>query len=311
MLLFKLGLVVLVTVAIQPCEAAVVHISRSRLSMVASKGFGSKGYAISPTNKRSMEAVIQENISKSPGLRDAMTAFEGDDLVTSEEALHGGEEKLGWTRINIHNKLLELTWDAAAEFRDNRHDATALSNEMESYLSFLADIVISNYSKGTKICDVGCGTGILLKLLKAKAIKHGLSLEEGSFYGVDLSSEMIKLCRKKFANAHFQHVDFLDYKPEAAFSCIVFNECLHNFIDIRIALSHAANLLQPGGRIVISHPRGYSNVLVQHRANKWLVPSILPSAEEWDETLTSDLGLQLVMKPSIKSSHYLAALVKC
>ena len=149
-------------------------------------------------------------------------------------------------------------------------------------------------------------TGVLLKYLQQqfealKAAGGDFSPSSSGLYqqknlvGIDLSSEMINICRATYPQATFHHGDFLDYKglppsqqtvdvdttnhseSSGLFDAVVFNECLHNFRDIESTLVHALSLMRLNGCVIVSHPRGFDNVFMQAGKNKWLCPSLLPS----------------------------------
>ena len=261
--------------------------------------------------KESLEVAIQRNIDGYPGLREAMAYYDGLDVdgIGSKESVLPTERSTSWSRARVHQKLLEITWDTSAGFRENRHQNSLISYENEHFLMEIAEHAVHHASDECRILDVGCGTGILMKFIKQYASMKRVPLKDENLFGVDLSSEMINICREKFPSSVFTNCDFLEYLPSNKFfSTVILNECLHNFMDTRQALRHAVSLLHQGGKLIISHPRGYSNILTQHRANKWLAPSILPSDSELERELTKELGLELVKSPKLKSNQYLAVL---
>jgi hypothetical protein len=58
-------------------------------------------------------------------------------------------------------------------------------------------------------------------------------------------------------------------------------------------------------RIIISHPKGYQNVMIQHQHNPWLVPSLLPTPEQC-KLLAQQSQMKLIVIPQIDNPHYLA-----
>jgi 2-polyprenyl-3-methyl-5-hydroxy-6-metoxy-1,4-benzoquinol methylase len=135
---------------------------------------------------------------------------------------------------------------------------------------------------------------------------------------------MIKICQSTYPKATYFQGDFLDYTPAAtspeeapahraesagAFDAVVFNESLHHFQQTDRALAKALSLTRPGGKIIISHPRGFDNVFLQQRKNKWLTPSLLPSDTDL-AALAAPLGAVVTLPPKTKSAHYLAILTK-
>lgn len=69
----------------------------------------------------------------------------------------------GWTDRNVHNKLHELTWDSSAQLRDERHKTTEISSEVEAHMRALVQWVL--HAPSNVVCDVGTGTGVLIKYL--------------------------------------------------------------------------------------------------------------------------------------------------
>lgn len=146
--------------------------------------------------------------------------------------------------------------------------------------------------------------------------------------GVDISQEMVKIARTNYPDSIFVHADFLKFSlsqsppsffeqgpPVTEIDSIVFNEVLHNFLDIKAALYHAKALLLNGAqpsslaekRIIISNPKGQAGISKQHAMNRWLCPSLLPSEQEL-QAITEDLGMKVLLTPDKQSLHYLAVL---
>ena len=149
-------------------------------------------------------------------------------------------------------------------------------------------------------------------------------------------SAMIAEARKSYPEATFAHGNFLNLDKDvfkASFDVIVFNECLHYFTDIYAVLYHAKQLLTTSTtdsytydnsnntiqhstisntythpkRVIISHPKGYNNILLQRAKNKSLVPSLLPNTDEI-RSLASRLGFKITLEPNTKANTYMAIL---
>lgn len=306
-----------------------------------SKGFGASGgggavkkptATLSP--QQQLERTIQQGIDDVVGLRDAMNlkteldewAITLSTMSSVEKArlpthvLEGVEAKRarlralaaqGWDERSVSRKLQEITWDASAHFRDERHQTVDISATMDLHMCKVADWALraaAGDDGQAAVLDVGTGNGILIKFLQQQ---HG-AYETGQAVGIDLSAEMVGVARTNYPQATFVVGDFLDYRPEPArglFDAVIFNECLHNFLDPDTALAHALALARPGGHVVVSHPRGFDNVFLQQRRNRWLSPSLLPTADEL-EPLADALGADILNPPNVRSAHYLAVLKK-
>ena len=100
---------------------------------------------------------------------------------------------------------------------------------------------------GESLLDVGCGTGALLEALSVFAPDAKLS-------GIDPSSEMLKIARRKLAKSielTQGYAECLPY-PDATFDVVVSVSAFHYFRDPLCALREMARVLRPGGRLVLT-----------------------------------------------------------
>ncbi len=110
-------------------------------------------------------------------------------------------------------------------------------------------VVAAALNSRSRVLDVGTGTGALLP--------HILGRRPARIEAVDLSSEMLRHAEERYGSGvNFRQADFVDVPGESAFDVIFFNAVFWNLFDRRRALAHAAHLLAPGGRMIISHPMG-------------------------------------------------------
>jgi len=101
---------------------------------------------------------------------------------------------------------------------------------------------------GTRVLDVGCGNGRLLKILAEQNIKY---------VGVDQSESLIKICQEKYPEYKFAVQDILNLGALADFDfdyvfCIA---VLHHLpgANLRLqALRQLKNKIKTGGRIILS-----------------------------------------------------------
>lgn len=111
-----------------------------------------------------------------------------------------------------------------------------------------------NVAKGlkpdpTRIIDVGCGTGALLRV----AARH---FPETDLVGADASAEMIRMAdaanalpdRLRFVRAPAEELPFADENFDLAFSTISF----HHWADQRQGLREVARGLAPGGLFLLA-----------------------------------------------------------
>lgn len=133
-------------------------------------------------------------------------------------------------------------------------------------------------SASSHVLDVGTGTGAL--------IVHFLELgvKQENITGIDLSEDMLKNARERFAQVNFIRADILDADTVIGtpnqFDAIFFNACFGNLFDQKMALEKTHALLRSGGSIVISHPLGKKFVKALHDADPDIVPHLLPDTEQ-------------------------------
>ena len=118
-----------------------------------------------------------------------------------------------------------------------------------------------------RLLDIGTGTGRVLELL-APRIRHGL--------GVDASKAMLALARSRLAQPGLAHcaVRLADmYRlplADASFDTAVLQMVLHYAEDPAGAVTEAARVLRPGGRLIVidlaAHGR---DDLTAPRAHRW------------------------------------------
>ncbi|MFR9730268.1 methyltransferase domain-containing protein [Saccharopolyspora sp. MS10] len=109
-------------------------------------------------------------------------------------------------------------------------------------------LVLDSVPEGcAKALDVGCGDGLLVRELAAKAKQ---------VTGIDRSRSMIREARRAstpLGNVTFADADFVDFEaktPNAEFGFISCVAALHH-MDFEAALTGMARMLAPGGRLVL------------------------------------------------------------
>jgi SAM-dependent methyltransferase len=222
----------------------------------------------------------------------------------------------------IHNAFQKATWDASADARALRGKAS-LSADMKARLnkalSFAVQPVMESIKKGNgqgRILDVGSGTGALIP----EIVRLGIPAK--CILGIDISPGMTRVASGAYPDVTFVTNDFLNFIPENGqlFDSILFCMAIHDLPDPLASINHALKLLRSGGgRIVISHPRGASHVVMQHRANPVMVPHLLPSQEELESLICSQSAeavVNLLLPPNLpnderdKTEGYLCVIEK-
>lgn len=316
------------------------------------KGFGATSKPTSATEsnkttKESLEINIQNSIGKIPGLqeymdlKDDVNAWKISHTTAGQSIPQAISDKMGkldiltqqgftGSRTSILN---QITWDACADFRHQRHSTMVVSESSERFMLQVASWCLPNAASGTNhILDCGTGDGILVRFLKKAATETQKQSSLSSTFnllGIDLSENMINIAKGMYTDHIFKHIGFLDYRPETMTprfypDVVVFNECLHYFDDTFEALRQANTLLtstkgdgESNGkyatsrrvRIVVSHPKGFNNVILQRSVNHHLVPSLLPTKEEISH-FAQQYEYETLVVPDTKANNYLFVLEK-
>lgn len=199
------------------------------------------------------------------------------------------------TSAEVHEKLVELTWDTIAAFMPLAADPP---NRVKRRLRLIAEAAcrtpsLLNTGCGPSILDVGCGDGAALPFLCAAGA------DEGRYVGLDLSSRMIRsaLQARGGGGATFERGSFLSSRlasPPAAYDAVLFNGAFQFFSDQEKALRRAAALVpRVGGRVVLAHVNGAAFVREEAQGNPHTVPSVMPEMR-WLDPRSKALGMELV-----------------
>lgn len=112
-------------------------------------------------------------------------------------------------------------------------------------------VASAEVGKGDTVLDVGSGTGILIPLLQ--------KYEPGCIYACDLSEAMLKQLKKHYSDVQTILSDIRDLTlPDLSIHVVFINACYPNIVDKAGAFTNISRMMQPAGRMVISHPLGKS-----------------------------------------------------
>jgi demethylmenaquinone methyltransferase/2-methoxy-6-polyprenyl-1,4-benzoquinol methylase len=174
-------------------------------------------------------------------------------------------------------------------------------------LEFLSHILDSfGISRGDKIADLGCGTGVLFDYLRRKVGP------EGFIVGVDFSSRMIEKARLNFPFPNCLVIDAeaenLPLKSES-FDLVVSFAAFAHFADKRKVILEASRILKSGGKLNILHLLG-SNELknFHHQVGGPVAMDHLPPYEKMMQML--DEGRFINAKITDHPGLYLASAVR-
>jgi SAM-dependent methyltransferase len=95
--------------------------------------------------------------------------------------------------------------------------------------------------EGSKVPELGCGTGDLL---------HSVKPSEG--VGIDFSEKMVSIAKEKYPDLKFHTADAADYKSDIKFDYVILSDLLSSLWDIQLVLHNLKNLVNPRTKIIIS-----------------------------------------------------------
>ena len=149
---------------------------------------------------------------------------------------------------------------------------------------------LAGVHEGSRVLDVGCGTGIMERAY--------LELGAASIVGLDLSEAMLACARASFSGVpaerlRFECHDILDFTSNEPFDVVVIYNAYPHILDKEALVEATASLLVPGGRFLVAH--GMSRATLNaHHAN---VPAdvtsdLLPAREAlriWQDAFAVDM----------------------
>ncbi|MEE4242044.1 MAG: methyltransferase domain-containing protein [Desulfopila sp.] len=160
-------------------------------------------------------------------------------------------------------------------------------------------------SQSSRVLDLGCGTGILTRMI-ADRLKAAIG---GQCTGIDAAAKMIQAAQKKRAskNCFFkvmaaEELSFPDHSFDAVVSSLFFH---HVPLDLKEAALHEAyRVLKPGGRLVIADmhiPKTFMGWLVSH-TSRWFF--LQPQIGENISGILPELITQAGFTPPVISAYY-------
>ena len=149
---------------------------------------------------------------------------------------------------------------------------------------------LAGVHEGSRVLDVGCGTGIMERAY--------LDLGAQTIVALDLSEEMLACARTSFADVdprrlRFECRDILDFTSDEPFDVVVIYNAYPHILDKKALVKAAASLLVPGGRFLVAH--GMSReALNAHHANvpHDVTSDLLPAKDaalDWQDAFDIDM----------------------
>ena len=114
-----------------------------------------------------------------------------------------------------------------------------------------------DHTNQTKTLDMACGTGRFLEFAN---------------YGIDISSEMIKVAKSKFPNRKLAVENGENTSFESAFFDTIFSFHLFMHLDKNTTeniLNEAHRILKKGGRLIFDVPSAKRRKMINYKADNW------------------------------------------
>jgi demethylmenaquinone methyltransferase/2-methoxy-6-polyprenyl-1,4-benzoquinol methylase len=139
------------------------------------------------------------------------------------------------------------------------------------------DITFDKIGQNAKlIVDVACGTGDMAGFWQKRSLKKNVKL--GRILGVDPSSEMLKIAKKKFPNFDFakSSADNLPL-PNAYVDILSISYGIRNVIKREAAFKEFARVVRSGGYVVILEFTKDDKDGFLHKIKRFYLNKMLPS----------------------------------
>lgn len=111
------------------------------------------------------------------------------------------------------------------------------------YHKLIEKIYIKIIPPKQKVLEIGCATGDLLNILKPE---FGV--------GIDISSKMIEIAKKKYPSLNFINSSYEDFKTNDKFDYIILSNLLEHIYDINKLFQKINSFCNPDAKIIITTP---------------------------------------------------------
>lgn len=117
------------------------------------------------------------------------------------------------------------------------------------------DLIDQQLGDNIQVLDVGCGTGLISNLFARR-------YSSSKFTGIDFANsvEYARLFAKQqqICNVQFEQIDFADFQTREKFDVVICQGVLHHMLDVDSASTKLAELVRPGGKLIVGlyHPWG-------------------------------------------------------
>lgn len=172
-------------------------------------------------------------------------------------------------------------------------------------LSRLAEIVAGlEIAPGSRVLDVGAGTGVLFPLLDPKVGP------QGCIVAIDIAGAMLREARVRATSCPTTclQADVMDLPfGRSCFDWILCNSCFPHFLDQARGLRELAAVLKVGGRLAICHTQSREAINAHHRTVGDVVGGHELPENANMKALIRDAGLRLLRFDDLPDRYVLVA----
>jgi demethylmenaquinone methyltransferase/2-methoxy-6-polyprenyl-1,4-benzoquinol methylase len=159
----------------------------------------------------------------------------------------------------------------------------------EETIAFILDK--GEITKGKKVLDVACGTGILFP----DYLNRGADVS-----GVDISSEMLKIAKDKFPCAELICADAEEYSFDDAYDAVMIYNAFPHFPNPEKLIANLSKALKYGGRLTVAHGMSEEDLEKCHSTIAREVSLPLPSKEKLADMMSEIFAVDLIISDDEK-----------
>ncbi len=180
------------------------------------------------------------------------------------------------------NQIITFFDDRASEW-----DSHQESNE--EIIAFILDK--GEITKGKKVLDVACGTGILF----TDYLNRGADVT-----GVDISSQMLCVAKKKYPDIMLICADAEEYVFEKDYDAVIIYNAFPHFANPEKLIVNLSKAMKVGGRFTVAHGMSEKELEKCHSTVAKDVSLPLPSKEKLSDMLAELFDVDVMVSDEEK-----------
>lgn len=158
----------------------------------------------------------------------------------------------------------------------NQHDEKVISAILDN----------AQITKGVKVLDVACGTGVLFPYYLSR---------KADVVGIDFSAEMVQIAKRKFSQINVLCADAESFSCDERFDVIMIYNAFPHFPEPQKVIKNLSSLLNNGGRISIAHGASREEIQKCHEGKASKISLDLPEIQEVKKMLESDFDIDIMI----------------